>query len=66
MIRIKQESIRTADFESEMRKLIEGIKGLKLQDEQKVLWLLNKFDKKLVTFEEQRIETPEFMRVERR
>lgn len=67
MIKIKNEYIKTADFEKQMRALIMGVKALKMEDEQRVLWMLSRFEKELIRFDDyQGIEIPECLRMENR
>lgn len=63
----KNEYIRTADFESQMRALKTGVKALKMEDEQKVLWMISKVEDTLIKFgDPQEIEVYDFLRVEKR
>lgn len=63
----KNEYIRTADFESQIRALKTGVKALMLDDEQKVLWMISKVESSLITFDDpQEIEVYDFLRVEKR
>ena len=67
MIKIKNDYIKTADFESQMRALIAGVKALKFDKEQSVLWMLSRFEKELIRFDDyQGIEIPECLRMEKR
>ena len=67
MIRVKNDYIKTADFEGQMRALISGVKSLKLEKEQSVLWMLSRFERELIRFDDyQGIEIPECLRTENR
>lgn len=62
----KNEYIKTADFESQMRALKAGVRALKLDDEQKVLWMLSRLEKELVQYDVQELEVYDFFRTEKR
>lgn len=67
MIRVKNDYIKTADFEGQMRALKVGIKALKLEKEQSVLWMLSRLESELIRFDDyQGIEIPECLRTENR
>lgn len=63
----KNEYIKTADFESQLRALKMGIRSLKTADEQKILWMISRLEKELVRFDDyQEIEVYDWLRVEKR
>ena len=63
----KNDYIKTADFESQMRALKTGIRALKSDDEQKLLWMISRVERELIRFDDyQGIEIPECLRTEKR
>ena len=63
----KNEYIKTADFESQLRALKMGIRSLKTADEQKILWMISRLEKELVRFDDyQEIEVYDWLKVEKR
>ena len=63
----KNEYIKTADFESQLRALKMGIRSLKTADEQKSLWMISRREKELVRFDDyQEIEVYDWLKVEKR
>lgn len=63
----KNEYIKTADFESQVRALKAGVRALKSDDEQKLLWMISRLERELVRFDDyQEIEVYDWNRVEKR
>ena len=61
-----QPYIKTADFVQKYNHLIREVKSLKLDEERKVLWILDRFSESLITIVPDKIEIPECLRWETR
>ena len=62
----KNEYIKTADFESQVRALKAGVRALKSDDEQKLLWMISRLERELVRFDDyQEIEVYDWNRGKR-
>ena len=62
----RQPYIKTADFTKRYNQLIRDVKSLRLEDEKRVLWILDRFNDSLMSIMPDNIEVPECVRWETR
>ena len=62
----RQPYIKTADFTKKYNQLVRDVKSLRLEDEKRVLWILDRFSDSLMSIMPDNIEVPECVRWETR